>query len=159
MTLRLVSIFLTIGIVLGFLTSYFVGNISPFDKNKIESLIDTMQLQEGDEDKLHAELKRLFDEGMILEYLSTNAYIGFIIFLGSVFFIFLSIHSSIDKLFFKKFFEKPTYKIAIRRGLELIFILSYIIIGMGILHLPLFSFLAIMLIMIICEVLVTMRKL
>lgn len=117
MLLRQTTIIFFIGFIIGIVGLVYVQNISPFKTAKISELIEEKQIGEDQEDKLNNEVRKLFEQGLILDYLSPNVFLGFTIFLTSFSCFFLSIHLLIDKLFFKKFFEKASYFDGVRRGI------------------------------------------
>ncbi|GAB4284330.1 MAG: hypothetical protein Kow0081_1400 [Candidatus Dojkabacteria bacterium] len=127
MTLRLVTIFFFIGVFLSGITLFFFHDISPFRKDKLEELILVREIEDKDFDTLNAEIKNLISQGLIVDYLSPNAYVGFFLVLSSVFMFALSIHLAVDKLFFRKFFEKPSLIVAIRRSFLLTSALAILI--------------------------------
>lgn len=106
--------------LIGFFTGAFALNIittlSPFNIEKIEELIEDEEIAENDEDKLNEEIEKLIDDGFIFEYLSTNAYSAGVLLLVSFFTFLSAIHLSVDKLFFKKFYEEPAYGNAFRHA-------------------------------------------
>jgi hypothetical protein len=66
---------------------------------------------------LEGELELVYESGLILDYLNVRALVIFIVgmyitVLGAITFI----HTGIDKLFMKKFYQEPELKVAIRRG-------------------------------------------
>ena len=66
--------------------------------------------------------------GIVWEFLDVRILISWIFILaGFVISLFTSIHLFIDKLFFRKFFESPNIRPAIRRGIMVYFLLFAIV--------------------------------
>jgi hypothetical protein len=94
------------------------GNVSPFEVSKLQSLIDTNQIGENDYEQFEESIDDLIKSGQIDTYLNTSSIVIFLITLSlGLFMFFFGVHTILDKLFFKKFFEKPNYKVALRRSL------------------------------------------
>lgn len=126
--MRRIIIFIAIGIMLLILARYFAYTLSPFNIEAIQEISDSRKISPGDWQELDSEIINLIERGLILEYLSTNAYIGFVLFLGGIFCLFIAFHMSIDKLFFKFFYESASLVNAARRGLVfciVIFLMFY----------------------------------
>lgn len=104
------------GIVLLVFARYFAYTLSPFDLEAIQEISDARKIAPGDWKELDSEISNLVERGLILEYLSENAYVGTSLFLSGVFFIFTALHLFIDKLFFKFFYEKASITLAFRRA-------------------------------------------
>jgi Ca2+/Na+ antiporter len=107
------------------------GNVSPFEVSKLQSLIDTNQIGENDYDTFDESLDDLIKSGQIDTYLNTSSIVIFLITisLGLAMFFF-GVHTILDKLLFKKFFEKPNYKVALRRS----FLLTGTLVGIMVLR-------------------------
>ncbi len=85
----------------------------------IQQLVIEKGIGPDDTKKLDAEIQTLIDKGLIINYLSTNAYLLAFSLLASILCFFVCIHLFFDKLFFKNFYENASLFIAIRRGLLL----------------------------------------
>lgn len=115
--MRKVILYLIIGVLL-ILAAYFLSReLSPLNLEKLEELILAEEIQAGDVEKLNEEINELISRGLIMSYLSENAYVIVLCALGGIFFLFISIHLVIDKIFFKNFYENPSTFDAVRRGL------------------------------------------
>lgn len=115
--LKKVFILTTIGLVLLALSYYLMQSFSPFKQEKLEELIESKEIEEEDIETLNSEINIIIKDGFILDYLSSNAYLTFGLILASVLCLFSSLHLTIDKLFFKKFYEVPSLFDAVRRGI------------------------------------------
>lgn len=117
--MRRVLLYLIFGISFISLGVFLVGELSPFDSSKIEELIVSENIVSGDIESLNQRLSEIEERGLLINYLSENAYIvGGIILLG-IFMLFTGIHLVVDKIFFKNFYEKPSHFDALRRALLL----------------------------------------
>lgn len=85
----------------------------------VQQLIVDKDIGPDDGKLLNEEIRSLIDRGLIINYLSSNAYLLAISLLASVMCFFVCIHLFIDKLFFKNFYENASIFIAMRRGLLL----------------------------------------
>lgn len=112
-------IFFVIGITLILLSALFFQSFSPLNLEKVQELIIQNEIQPGDEDRLNDVLKELRLTGKLTDYLNGDFFVGFIIALSGIFLIFNTFHLTIDKLFFKNFYEKASLFDSIRRGLLL----------------------------------------
>jgi len=120
MFLRTVLISFVIGVILAFTFGYYVNNFSPFELSKIEELIKKQEVEEGDFNTLNEKISEIIDEGLILDYISINGYVGYGIAMMSIVFLFASVHIFFDKLFFKKYYERASFFDAFRRGLLIV---------------------------------------
>jgi len=127
MTLRFSFVFIVLSLVLGVISYFYITNISPFDEQMINELIQERQIAEDDFETLNFELRKIYNQGLIFEYLSPNAYVGFGLVSAALLFLFVACHIMLDKLFFKKFYEIPSFFDAFRRGLLIILSLGLII--------------------------------
>lgn len=118
--MKRIIIFFFIGVFFIFISKYIFENFTPFNKDALQELITSQNIQPGQWDQLNQELLNLVQRGLILDYLSPNAYIGLGSVLVSIFSFFVSIHLIIDKIFFKDYFEPALLSDAIRRGIFLL---------------------------------------
>lgn len=119
MIIRNATISIIVGAVVGILAYLFMIYNPNFDIGKINELIQSQGIPKGDFSSLTQELERLKSAGLLVNYISSNFYVGILMFLISMFSIFFGTHIVLDKLFFKKFYEFPDYFDAIRRGVFL----------------------------------------
>jgi hypothetical protein len=125
--LRKVLLYTIIGTLL-LITAYFLSReLSPLNLDKIEELILTEEIPSGDKEALNKAINELFERGIIVSYLSENAYVIVLSGLFGIFFLFVAIHLVIDKIFFKNFYETPSSVTAIRRGFLLVLTLGFLI--------------------------------
>lgn len=117
--MRRVGLYLILGIIFALISFFLLQELSPFNPLKIEELIQSEEIEEGDFIRLNNEIDNLIDRGLIVSYLSENAYIVFFCIILSILFLFISIHLIIDKLFFKNFYENASHFDAVRRALLL----------------------------------------
>jgi len=114
--MKSVFIFLTIGVFFSLLSAFIVQNFSPFDSQKVEELIKSSNIQSDSADQLDSALRDLVSNGLILDYLSSNAYLSlFTIAAGLISFL-TSIHLFLDKVFFKSLWDSPSIFNAVRRA-------------------------------------------
>ena len=112
------TIFITLIISLCFfgVFSYLLDNLPLFGEeelNKVEEMYGVVTQEEFD--SLFLTFK---ESGLVLELVNKNNFYAMVI----SFFLFVSttitaIHLFVDKLFFKRFYEQPSMKLAIRRSL------------------------------------------
>lgn len=109
-------VYLLIGIVCFAISLFLIGELSPFKTEKIEELIVEKKIPEDGNDILDIEIQNLISSGLIFTYFSDNVFlivgvlsIGLLLFLTGVQIIF-------EKLFLRKFFEKPSNLKAFRRS-------------------------------------------
>ena len=110
-------IFLAISIFLTLLGSFVLSNFSPFDLDKVQEIVDQNEVSKNNSDALDAKIQTIIQQGLIFDYLSTNAYLALFIFAGSIFAFVAFLHSVIDKIFFKSIWQAPSLFNAIRRAL------------------------------------------
>ncbi len=96
------------------------GNVSPFEVPKLQEYINTNQIGENDYEEFDKAIDDLIKSGQIEKYLNTSSIVIFLITVSlGLSLFFFGVHTIIDKLFFKKFFEKPNFKVAVRRSVIL----------------------------------------
>ncbi len=94
------------------------GNVSPFKVSQLQELINENQIGENDYELFEEKIDELIANGQIEVYLESSSVVIFVCTLAlGVALVFFGIHSIVDKLFFKKFFEKANFPVAIRRAL------------------------------------------
>lgn len=117
MTFRKVLIFFIISLFCAFLAYYLIRQYSPFDLAKVQDLIEQKQIEETNVELLNQEFELLKSEGLLINYISPIAFAAFLLLTGAVVSAVIAFHLSIEKLFFRKFFEEPDFKVALRRAL------------------------------------------
>jgi hypothetical protein len=117
MTFRKVLIFFCISLFCAFLAYYLITQYSPFDLQKVQELIQQKQIEESNIALLNQEFETLKSEGLLINYLSPIAIGAFLLLAGGVVSAVIAFHLSIEKLFFRKFYEEPDFKVALRRAL------------------------------------------
>lgn len=120
-------IFLIIGIFFSVVLAYQLSNFSPFNLEKIQDLIISEGITFDQGDKIDTLIKEKVISSSVFEYLSDTSYIVFGLLNAVVISIFSFIHIVVDKLFFKTYFESPSYFKAIRRAFLLGLSLSLVI--------------------------------
>lgn len=118
--MRRVGLYLILGIIFAIISYALLQELSPFNQQKIEELIESKEIEEEDFEKLNNEIDIVIQRGLIFNYLSENAYIVAFCILLSIFCLFVSIHLVLDKIFFKNFYENASHFDALRRGFLLI---------------------------------------
>lgn len=117
---------LLIAIFFGTLLLFISTNYTPFDKDGLMNIIQRYGITE--ENELLEVIGRSIELGIVWEFLDVRILISWIfIMAGFVISLFTSIHLFIDKLFFRKFFESPNIRPAIRRGIMFYFLLFAIV--------------------------------
>jgi len=115
--MKQVFIFLAVGLFFSFLTIFVVNSFSPFDDHKVQELISSSEILSNNPEKLDEEISFIVAQGLILDYLSTNAYLAFLLVAAALTSFIASIHLLIDKVFFKSIWESPSLLNAVRRSL------------------------------------------
>lgn len=114
------NFFLSLFLGITFLIAGFIlvntPDLSIFDKDKLNELIDSGEIEPGQEERLNSEIQQLIDRGLIIPYLSPNFFLIDILILSGVFCFIYAVHLLIDKLFFREFYQNPSNKIALRRA-------------------------------------------
>lgn len=95
---------------------YIFKTVPPFNLSRVQEIANLYKLEKGDFDRLNEIIDLELSKGDLGLLLSPNFYLFMFCIICGTFFLFISIHLSIDKLFFKKFFEPPSYLNAIRRS-------------------------------------------
>ncbi|HLD03142.1 MAG TPA: hypothetical protein VJC17_00015 [Candidatus Dojkabacteria bacterium] len=108
-----------LGIIAAFFTVIFVyatTTLSPWDKDKFSEF--SVQYDIKSQDQLLVNFDSIVNSGLVLKLLHTrNVLIWAVLFGLALVLGFASVHSFIDKLFFRKFFEEPSLVKAFRRGI------------------------------------------
>ncbi|MCA9383614.1 hypothetical protein KC909_04560 [Candidatus Dojkabacteria bacterium] len=105
---------------------YVTISLSPWDQQAVDRVIEQYNLTTG------TEFTELIDEllelGLISEILSLRNVAIWLTIAGAAFVsLFVSIHSFIDKLFIRKFYEEPNIYKALRRGVIFYLIITAIL--------------------------------
>ncbi len=94
------------------------GNVSPFKVDQLQALINESQIGENDYEVFDNKINELIANGQIELYLESSSVVILLITVALGFALtFFGIHTIIDKLFFKKFFEHANFQVGIRRSL------------------------------------------
>ncbi len=127
--MRQFIVFLVVGIFFGIFSRYILTSpdISPLNLEMVQQLITDKGIGPDDSKQLDVEIQNLIDKGIIINYLSTNAYLMAFSILATIFCFFVCIHLFVDKLFFKNFYENASLYVAIRRGFLLCLSLGAIV--------------------------------
>lgn len=113
--MKAAAISFVLGIFFFALTYYFYSYESPFKQDKLNELIIAQEIEPNEVDILEQEIDFIISRGLVLEYLSPNAYIALISLILGILCIFFTMHLIVDKLFFKTLIDPPNYKLAIQR--------------------------------------------
>lgn len=122
---------LLIAIFFSVLLVFVSYNYSPFEDSGLENIIQRYGITEVDE--FREVVSRSVALGVVWEFLNFRVVIAWSVALAGVvisFVVFL--HLTIDKLFFKQFFEQPDLLTALRRGVLLFFVV-YMFLGLHLL--------------------------
>lgn len=119
---------LLIAIFFSVLLTFVSYNYSPFDSTGLENIIQRYGITEADE--FQEVISRSVDLGVVWEFLNLRVVIAWSVALaGLVISFIVFLHLTIDKLFFKQFFEQPDLLTALRRGF-LVFFVVYMFLGL-----------------------------
>ncbi len=111
-----VIILLILGAFLLLIGIYILHNVDPISKDKILEYSETQGFLTDNE--VIDNIDQLIEKGMIFRMLDPKNIFAFLLVFSSSFICFFSaIHISIDKMFFKKFYETPNVLAAYRRGI------------------------------------------
>ncbi len=111
------SLFL-ISLVLIYLAIFFVKNQSPFDKGRLMADLSQYSI-ETNRDTLKY-LSKSYELGLLVDYIDWKNFLTTLFLISlSVIFSIATLHSFIDKLFFKKFYQVPNLFLSFLRGIEL----------------------------------------
>jgi hypothetical protein len=94
---------------------YLVTTLNPFNEEQIAQLVRSENIQVSEE--FQQVVTELVDKGLIMEFLNMRN----VFLLGTTISLailagFMFIHTVLDKLFFRKFYEQPSMILALRRG-------------------------------------------
>lgn len=94
---------------------YLVTTLNPFNEEQIAQLVRSENIKVSEE--FQEVVTELIDKGLILEFLDVRN----VLLLGTTVTLavlsgFMFVHTVIDKLFFRKFYEQPSLLLAFRRG-------------------------------------------
>lgn len=125
--MRHLWILVVLAFVFGYIAQYLYVSQSPWDKEKL--IADFAQEEiEAQEDAINY-LEEAIDLGLVTKYINFVNLTLLVVFGGlSLGCVIVFFHMLIDKLFFKKFFQDPDMRTAIRRsGLIIVFLILLII--------------------------------
>jgi hypothetical protein len=125
--MKKVAIFFFIGLFMALISKYILENFSPIDFHALQDLIVTQKIKPGNWESLDNQISILIRNGQILKYISNNVYIAAVTILSSIFSFFMVLHLTIDKIFFKNYYEQASLFDAIRRGLVLDLVIGLVI--------------------------------
>lgn len=94
---------------------YIINNVNPLSQERVLEYAKS----EGylTDNQIINNIDVMIDKGMIFRMIEPkNLFVFFLVFSSSFICFFAAIHISIDKLFFKKFYESPNIIAAYRRG-------------------------------------------
>lgn len=117
--------------VLGFffiyVSSFLIRTQTPWDKEGLNTELEAQEIESNEETIEY--INETIELGLIWDYINLKSFVIVSLSIGlAVGCIFASIHTFIDKLFFKKFYEETEWLIAFRRGIELsLILLSFVI--------------------------------
>lgn len=105
---------------------YVTTTLSPWDQGAVDQIIEQYDLVTGTE--FNELIDELLELGLIWEIISIRN-VALLVSIGGAAFVslFVSIHTFIDKLFVRKFFEEPNVYKALRRGVIFYFIITAIL--------------------------------
>lgn len=113
---------LLIAIFFALLVVFITANYSPFSPEGLDNIIQRYGITE--EAEFREILTRSIELGVAWEFINIQSLVAWILAVaGFVIFGFASIHLTIDKLFFKQYYEKPDILPAIRRGTLFFFVI------------------------------------
>lgn len=102
-------------VLLILLAIYITNTLSPWNQEAVTAAIEQYEL--ADMEQFQEFLHEIFELGLIWDLLDFRNFLSWLFIIGLAFTSsFTAMHMLFDKLFFKKFFEKPRIFPAIRRG-------------------------------------------
>lgn len=120
-------IFLVLALFSFYIANFLYRNQSPWNKVKINQELATESVKTNTDAIRH--IQDIQDVGLIWDYINLRSFLLLFVFVDAgVACAFGSVHSFADKLFFKKFYEEPDWKIALRRGLEVAIFLNLLVV-------------------------------
>ncbi len=124
--MKYVSVLALISLFLAYLSFFLIANQSPFDKDKLNSKLNELNIETNTQTVQY--LDEVYQLGILMDYLNTKIFIATISII-SLFIVFTvaTLHAFVDKLFFKKFYQKPDLSAAFQRGIEVALLLSVIL--------------------------------
>lgn len=153
------KMFIFVGLTIFFLifSVYVINNYSPLNLDRLQNDADSKGLQRGDREKFDQIVDELISSQLIFSYLTEIAYIAFLLLLAGIWSFFVFLHLLIDKLFFKLFYEEPSYAIAYRRGFYPV-VLCFTFVAFKLYNIDFKLLLIVVLILLIFEYLLTPTK-
>ncbi len=119
---------LLIAVFFSVLLTFISYSYSPFDNTGLENIVQRYGITE--EAEFREIIAKSVDLGVVWEFLDLRVLTAWSVALaGLVISFIVFLHLTIDKLFFKQFFEQPDVLIALRRG-ALIFFVVYMFLGL-----------------------------
>jgi hypothetical protein len=115
MFIRILTITILVGITFSVIALFYIRSHSPFNIDKLQEYAVEKEVAEDDDEALIALIRELVESGGVVDYLSPNAYAGFGIVIAALMSFFSALHFTVDKLFFKEFYENPSIYLAVRR--------------------------------------------
>lgn len=117
------SLFIGVTLILAGFILVNTPDLSIFNNDKLMELVDSGEIEPGQEDRLNSEIQQLIDRGLIIPYLSPNFFLIDTLILGGLLCFIFAVHLIIDKLFFKEFYQNPSIKLALRRAVIITLVL------------------------------------
>jgi hypothetical protein len=109
-----------------FLFSYVLNNVSPWQMDMVQKAIQRYSLKTTDD--FNDFIKQSVNLGLIWNLLNIKNLVIFLSALGGVVVsAFATLHMFLEKLFVSKFYEKPDYGVAVRRGIIVYLVLAALI--------------------------------
>ncbi len=109
-----------------FLFSYVLNNVSPWQMDLVQKAIVRYSLKTTDD--FNEFIKQSVNLGLIWNLLNIKNLVIFLASLGGVVVsAFATLHMFLEKLFVSKFYEKPGYGVAVRRGVIVYLVVAALI--------------------------------
>lgn len=109
-------IFLILTIFFSQVTLFLFQNQSPWNKDKLNADLEDRQIETNEQTIEY--IRENLELGIVLDYVNLQNLVTLFIFLvTTIACMFACAHTFIDKLFFKKFYQEPDWRPALRRGI------------------------------------------
>lgn len=156
--MRYTWIFLLLALLFGYIANYVWHTQSPILKDKLMQDFEVEEIVTNEQAVYFVQDN--VDLGTIYDYLNLKNLTVLILFVSlSVGSAVLFIHTLIDKLFFKKYYEEANLKVALRRALLLIIFLIFIVVLRIIAGLTWFTFVPTVILLLLIEYFFVTRSL
>jgi len=143
-------IFLILAFFFAYISSFLIRTQTPWNKGKLNEELAGEGIVSNE--KAIDYIDETIELGLVWDYINIRSFLLLSITIGLVISCaFGSVHSFIDKLFFKKFYEEADWKLAFRRGSEISLLIFSLVILRLMAGLTIFTVIPVFLLFIIIE--------